>query len=131
MFFRGKKLDNRVSWKVSQAAQDQAKALTCPAGNEQITIEKQHVLHSPVFRIKAYAYNGSGVLKILNLGSWPSAPYQVRVEKLLDDDDFFNALDERLASKLDSGAILESIYVCIGKNWKSTRVSRDMPNLDY
>ena len=64
-----------------------------------------------VFRITAYCYDGFGKLKVANLGSWCCQAYEASVERLLDDDGFFRALESRLSSKGIPPGNCESVYV--------------------
>jgi hypothetical protein len=64
-----------------------------------------------VFRITAYCYDDFGKLKVANLGSWCCQAYEASVERLLDDDGFFRALESRLVSKGFPPGKCESVYV--------------------
>ena len=74
-----------------------------------------------VFRITAYCYDARGDLKVANLGSWPCREYQASVERLLDDERFFKALENRLSSKGLAPSRCQSVYVGL-RNVKPSRV---------
>jgi hypothetical protein len=75
-----------------------------------------------VFRITAYCADHLGKVKAANLGSWPCGGSATSVERLLDDDNFFKALEDRLSSKGLAVSQCESVYVRRG-NTKPTRIS--------
>ena len=116
-----------IAWQVSRSAQEQAKALACP----EIGPRPRHVARAAptgasgpaVFRLGAYVRGASGLVKGVNLGSWPCRPYDGRVERLLEDDEFFRALNERLASKGVRNDDVEAVYVRLGNHGTPTRIS--------
>ena len=63
------------------------------------------------------------------MGSWPCDPYQGRVKRLLEDDNFFSAFDEKLVAKGVHNDRLDVVYVRLGKSGKPTRIFREKPNV--
>ena len=119
---------DNIAWRVSDAAQRQATALVvattteadCAVNTRSATTDNS--AGPTVFRITAYCHDGSSQLRAINLGSWPCGPYGASIERLLDDDAFFVAVQSRLSIKGFQPATCDSVYVRCG-NGKPTRIS--------
>lgn len=118
-----------IAWCVSDDAQRAARLRVTggvmqqrhePAISEAAVLNASQL--SAVFRITAYFRDGGGQVKAANLGSWPSLPYDGSVGRLLDDDAFFNAIQDRLASKGIDPDMCEAFYVRQGSKMP-TRIS--------
>jgi hypothetical protein len=105
---------------VSEDAQRQARSLVQP---DHI----QHFRHDPVtsgearFKLTVYVRTADQV-KTLNLGSWPSEPYEGSIEQLFQDDLFRRTLVSRLESKGAQGHECEAVYMRRG-NTPPTRIA--------
>jgi hypothetical protein len=119
-----------ISWQVSLAAQDSARNLACPGGAPESLLRRTGTVNAAstpgpsLFKLLAYVRRSTGSVKGVNLGSWPCGPYDGQVARLLEDDGFFDALDERLNAKGVQPGQLEALYVRPGKDGKATRISR-------
>ena len=106
-----------IAWCVSNDAQRAARVLVTDRGAQRykLTLSQPAVLNasasSAVFRLTAYFRDGGGNVKVANLGSWPSLPYEGSVARLFDDDAFFNAMGDRLVSKGIDPDMCEAIYI--------------------
>jgi len=118
-----------ISWKVSLDAQLKARALTAGDRTDDVFDVTKAAASLPsrteasTFKVNAYFRDASGNTKATNLGSWPGAPYELSVERLIDDDAFFNALEQRLTSKGIQISTCEAVFVRRSHNDTPTRIS--------
>lgn len=111
----------RFAWTVSEQAQQLARKLVItsglPIGSRPGTRADEAIAGSGahVFRIAAYVYDDLGHVKVLSLGSWPAQPYGGLVERLLDDERFFDAVGNRLTARGFPLQRCEAVYVRLGR----------------
>jgi hypothetical protein len=122
----------KIAWQVSLSAQETARGLAapgqCPAPRiDAVPAVAPSAAASPrVFRVGAYVWTTTGLLRAVNLGSWPRQPYDDQVAKLLEDDAFFRVLDERLAAKGVEDQEVDTFFVRLGQDGPVARLS---PNI--
>ena len=115
-----------TGWKVSSNAMVEAKKLVFPeaadVAHELVTCSEE-VACPAFFRIMTYVQCSDGRVQILNLGSWPSKPYEGRIAALLEDDAFFIAIEERAIFKGWCASDLDHVYVRAGNKGKPVQIS--------
>lgn len=100
-----------VAWRVSTDAQEAAKSLVVPAARTKPST----VTEGPsAFRLSAYVFKPSGGIRSVSLGSWPASPYNGHIERLLEDDEFFREVGDRLASRGIPEPAIDSLHVRLG-----------------
>lgn len=115
-----------IGWKVSSNAMAEAKKMVFPEAAD-VALEpvtcSEDIACSTVFRIMTYVQCPDGRVQSLNLGSWPSKPYDGRIASLLEDDIFFMAIEERAISKGWRASDLDHVYVRAGNKGKPVQIS--------
>lgn len=123
-----------IAWAISVAAQDEARMLASgvaepdepprPVIGERVAAQQgPQAAPPPQFRLMAYVRDGGCKIRARNLGSWPTQPYDGRVERLLDDDAFFVHLRDVLARHGIDANDVERVYVRLGKRGEPVGLS--------
>jgi len=116
-----------IAWQVGLSAQEAARALAEGQVRPHVAVfetPKTPADTGPqVFKIGAYLRTPTGSVKGVNLGSWPCRRYDNRVENLLEDDEFFKALSEKLTAKGAHLDEVETFFVRLGHQGSVTRIS--------
>ncbi len=133
-----------IAWRVAEAAQEEARRLMIPppaptepalttvppdAGSAR-DVNGNSYTPPRSFKISAYIIVEPGVTKSTGLGAWPCDPYASRVERLFEDDAFFDAIGERLTAKGISIDQIEAVYVKLGSSGRPVRVHYNKPESD-
>ena len=120
-----------IAWRVSLSAQETARRLASPGEyptprlDAVPTVALSDAAGPLVFRVGAYVHTPTGV-RAVSLGSWPCRPYGGKVANLLGDEEFFWALEARLAAKGVEDHVVDTIFVRFGKDGPVTLVSRQV-----
>ena len=115
---------DNLAWPVLPDQERAAREIILPhARRFSVKREDRNPAHSDAKVFRALAYVSIGArLRIAHLGTWPSLPYQRRVERLTRDRCFLVELRSRLEDKIKPNEDIESVYVRLGNRGPVTAV---------
>jgi hypothetical protein len=121
-----------LAWPVSTAAQETARQLAEPRDTDvptggtvdpEVVEAPRAAPAAPFFRITAYVRDDLDNVRVVKLGSWPSAPYEQQPEQLSRDGMFLQTVQRWLRERNIAPERLDSVYVRVGQRTTPVRIN--------